>query len=81
MMDKLVKSEVYRFLFENSNDALLLTNPDGHVSARIRLHAKCFNDRKKRFAHWDDPAWLTCQTPDWHLRSRSARRKARFGQN
>ena len=31
MMDKLVKSEVYRFLFENSNDALLLTNPDGHV--------------------------------------------------
>ena len=30
-MDKLVKSEVYRFLFENSNDALLLTNPDGHV--------------------------------------------------
>ena len=31
MMDKLVKSEVYRYLFENSNDALLLTNPDGHV--------------------------------------------------
>ncbi len=31
MMDKLVKSEVYRYLFENSNDALLLTNPDGRV--------------------------------------------------
>lgn len=30
-MDKLIASGVYRFLFENSNDALLLTSPDGCI--------------------------------------------------